>query len=146
MSDDLSTESTQTDHRQVEREQEVTPLVISARSARNSATAFNFGNMLAVCLPPLGILWVFGSIVVYTVNRHHPNERVGFYTQHAAYRFYGLAGLVVAGASFYSNSLTAWLATWAICAAIIIPWSIFDLFRIYKKEDWQDTIYEKEIL
>ncbi len=114
------------------------PQLITARSARLTASIFNYGNLLAILLPlPLGILWLGGSIAAYTMFRHHPNPRVGYYTQWAAYRFYGLVGFVVVVATFFSKSLTAWLVTWALMAIIMIPWTIYDLIRI-KKEPWQD--------
>ena len=104
---------------------------------------FNIGNLIAILIPvPVGILWLGGSIAVYTMLRHHPDPRVGYYTQWAAYRFYGLVGLVVVIATFFSTSLMAWIITWAILAAILIPWTIYDLIRIHK-EDWQDRLVEQ---
>lgn len=118
--------------------------IIPAASARRAATLFNYGNLVAILLPlPLGILWLGLSMVVYAMNRHHPNPRVGYYTQWAAYRFYGLVGFVVAEATFYNEGHLAWLITWAVLAAILIPWTIYDLVRIYR-ETWHDTIREKE--
>lgn len=118
--------------------------VISAASARRAATLFNYGNLVAILLPlPLGILWLGVSMVVYAMNRHHPNPRVGYYTQWAAYRFYGLVGFVVAEATFYNEGHLAWLITWGVLAAILIPWTLYDLVRIYR-ETWHDTIREKE--
>ena len=84
------------------------------------------------------------SIAVYIMFRHHPNPRVGHYTQWAAYRFYGLVGLVVVVATFYGTSLQAWLITWAALAAVLIPWTLYYLYLIYKKENWQDTMVETE--
>ena len=118
---------------------------ISARVARRNATVFNYGNLLAVLIPmPVGVLWFAASIAVYIMFRHHPNPRVGHYTQWAAYRFYGLVGLVVVVATFYGTSLQAWLITWAALAAVLIPWTLYDLYLIYKKENWQDTMVETE--
>jgi hypothetical protein len=77
-------------------------------------------------------------MVVYAMNRHHPNPRVGHYTQQAAYRFYGIAGFFVAAATFIPGSgWSYYLAAWALAAAILIPWSIFDLIRI-RRERWDD--------
>ena len=36
------------------------------------------------------MLWLGLSMLVYAMNRHHPNPKVGHYTQQAAYRFYGV--------------------------------------------------------
>lgn len=120
------------------------PLHISAASARRAAAIFNYGNLVAIIVPlPLGILWLGASMVVYTMNRHHPNPRVGYYTQWAAYRFYGLIGFVVAEATFYGEGREAWLITWAVLAAILIPWTIYDLVRIYR-EQWHDTYRTEE--
>ncbi len=118
--------------------------VVSAQSARRSATWFNYGNLLAVLIPmPLMVFWFGASIALYTMLRHHPNSRVGHYTQWAAYRFYGLLGLVVVVATFYGTSITAWLITWAVLASIMIPWTIYDLLLIYR-EEWHDTTLEPE--
>jgi len=124
------------------KSQDNTP--ISAASARRAATLFNYGNLVATLIPlPLGILWLGLSMAVYTMNRHHPNPRVGYYTQWAAYRFYGVVGFIVAEATFYSENLKLWLITWAVMALILIPWTIYDLIRIYR-EPWQDTERQQE--
>lgn len=118
--------------------------VITAASARRAASLFNYGNLVATLIPlPLGIFWLGASMAVYTMNRHHPNPRVGYYTQSAAYRFYGVVGFIVAEATFYSESLTAWLITWAIMALILIPWTVYDLIKI-RREQWHDTYIQKE--
>ena len=113
--------------------------IISAQSAKRSATWFNYGNLLAILIPmPIMVFWFGASIALYTMLRHHPNPRVGHYTQWAAYRFYGLLGLVVVVATFYGTSITAWLITWVVLAIVMIPWTIYDLVQIYK-EEWHDT-------
>lgn len=118
--------------------------VVSARSARFAARLFNYGNIVAMIIPvPLGILWLGASMLVYALNRHNPNPRVGHYTQQAAYRLYGVVGLIVPVATFFGTNVIYWLATWAICAAVLIPWSVIDLRRI-NKEQWQDTLLDEE--
>ena len=121
------------------------PRILSARAVRRAAALFNYGNLLALALPlPLGIFWLGASMVVYAMNRHHPDPRVGHYTQWAAYRFYGLVGLVVVVATFFGTGLSAWLITWGILAAIIVPWTVYDLVKIYR-EPWHDiTMTEEE--
>ena len=140
---------------------------ISAKSARNTAALFNYGNIVAM-LPGLFvvptllfgtaermsmifmliativpmILWFAVSIVIYIIARHHPNERAGHYTQQAAYRYYGVVGLIVVAGTFYGTNVNYWLATWVVCALILVPWSAFDLIRIFK-EQWQDTHVEE---
>lgn len=118
--------------------------LISAASSRRAAALFNYGNLLAIALPlPLGILWLGASMVVYAMNRHHPNPRVGHYTQWAAYRFYGVVGFVVVVATFFGTGLKAWLITWALTAVILIPWTVYDLVHIFR-EDWRDTYRNEE--
>lgn len=118
--------------------------VITSASARGAARLFNYGNLIAVILPvPLGILWFGASMVVYAMNKHHPNPRVGHFTQQAAYRFYGVVGFVVAIGAFFGTGLMTWLITWAAAAVILIPWTIWDLLRI-QRESWQDTTYHSE--
>ncbi|HKK06892.1 MAG TPA: hypothetical protein VKA50_13705 [Gammaproteobacteria bacterium] len=118
--------------------------VVSARSARFAARVFNYGNIVAMIVPvPLGILWLGASMLVYALNRHNPNPRVGHYTQQAAYRLYGVMGFIIVVATFFGTNVTYWLITWAISALVLIPWSIIDLRRI-NNEDWQDTLLEEE--
>ena len=75
--------------------------MVSGRKARAAATVFNIGNIVAIIVPiPLGMLWLGMSMLVYAMNRHHPNQKVGHYTQQAAYRFYGITGFFVAAAAF----------------------------------------------
>lgn len=116
---------------------------LSAGSCRKAAALFNYGNILAMLVPlPLGILWIAMSMVVYAMNRHHPDPKVGHYTQYAAYRLYGVVGFIVVVATFFGTNIWYWLITWAISAAILIPWSIVDLIRI-RKDQWQDVSYEE---
>jgi len=73
------------------------------------------------------------------MNRHHPNPKVGHYTQIAAYRFYGVVGVFVAAGIFIP--LGAWLlyaVIWLIGAAIVVPLSIRDLKHIYQ-DHWEDV-------
>ena len=72
------------------------------------------------------------------MNRHHPDPKVGHYTQQAAYRFYGVTGFFVAVATFIpGGGWNYYLAAWALGAVILIPWSIFDLVRI-RRDRWED--------
>jgi hypothetical protein len=123
---------------------ETTSGLVSAGQARRAAQLFPLGNIIAMLIPvPLGIFWLGASMVLYAMNRHHPNPRVGYYTQQSAYRLYGVAGFVVVVATFFGTDLRLWLATWVLAALIVVPWSIVDLVRI-KKETWLDTPYEGE--
>ncbi len=114
------------------------PRVVSGDSARFASKIFNYGNIVAMLMPlPLGIFWMGASMMVYAMNRHNPNPRVGYYTQRAATRLYALIGVVVVVANFFSG-IAPWLITWALCAGVIIPLSIYDLVRI-QRETWHDT-------
>jgi hypothetical protein len=141
---------------------------ISAHSARKIAGLFNWGNILAL-LPGLialsfvgmenpdrmaiivmfimmiipNILWFGASIVIYIMARHHPNARVGHYTQQAAYRYYAIIGIIIVAGTFYGTDVKLWLITWLITTLILVPWSIVDLIKI-RKETWQETFFEQE--
>jgi len=119
--------------------------LVSGPSARKAAQLFNIGNIVAILLPlPLGLLWLGGSMIIYAMNRHHPNPRVGYYTQQAAYRFYGVTGFFVAVATFIPGNDWFWyLIAWALAALVIIPWSILDILRI-RRETWQDVAINQE--
>ena len=113
--------------------------MVSGMRARSAACWFNFGNIIAMLVPfPLGIFWFGASMVLYALNRHHPNARVGYYTQQAAYRFYAVMGGIIVVGTFFGTNWMAWWITWFVSALIIIPLSVRDLQRI-KKEAWCDT-------
>ncbi len=113
--------------------------LLSGKSSRKAAASFSYGTIAAVLLPiPLGILWTGAAILVYAMNRHHPYEMVGEYTQRAAYRFYGVAGGFIAIASFFPGSgIGFFLVVWALAAIVLISLSVSDLIRIYRA-DWPD--------
>lgn len=141
---------------------------VSAANARRMARLFNIGNIvallpgllvapviilgepqriamilmfIAMIVPP--ILWFGISMVVYTIARHHPNHRVGYYTQQAAYRFYGMFGIIIPVGTFYGNQWQLWIITGGIVGLVIIPWSVWDLVRI-RRENWQDIQLQRE--
>jgi len=115
------------------------PRTLLGRRTRLAATLFNYGNIAAILLPiPLGMLWLGASMLVYAMNRHHPDERVGHYTQIAAYRFYAIAGFFTAAATFIpGGGWKYYLIAWATAAIILIPWSLWDIARIHR-EQWAD--------
>lgn len=140
---------------------------ISAANARRSACMFSLGNLFALLpgliLAPLilvfqpegksliymfilmvvpPILWFGASILVYIIARHHPNPRVGYYTQQAAYRYYGMFGIVIPVGTFFGAHWQLWIMTGGIVALILIPWSMWDLLRI-RRDDWQDIDIER---
>lgn len=115
--------------------------VISAESARKTAKIFSYGNIVSVLIPfPVFILWFGASMFVYAMFRHHPNPRVGYHTQIAAYHYYGLAGALVpiltfAPGDFFKNW---WWALWLFCIVVIVPLSIRQIMQI-NRETWLDT-------
>ncbi len=112
---------------------------IRGASARTAAALFNYGNILGILVPvPLGMLWLGISMIVYAMNRHHPNPKVGHYTQQAAYRFYGITGAFTAVAIFFpGQDWTPYLGAWILGALVLVPWSILDIVRIHRDE-WRD--------
>ena len=113
--------------------------IITGKQAQSTARWMSYGNLLSMVIPfPIGIFWFGASMVVYALNRHHPNPRVGFYTQQAAYQFYSILGFVVVVATFFGTDIFYWMVTWGISAAILIPLSIYNLVKI-KNEQWIDT-------
>jgi len=117
---------------------------VPGHKARMAASIFNIGNIVAIIVPiPLGMLWLGLSMLVYAMNRHHPNEKVGHYTQQAAYRFYGVTGFFVAAATFIpGGGWDYYLLAWALAALVLVPWSIIDLVRI-RRDQWQDTEFAR---
>ena len=114
------------------------PRLVSGRSSRFAAMQMDLGNMMSMLIPPLPILWFGISMLIYALHRHHPDPRVGRYTQWAAYRFYGVMGLIIpVGTFFPGKGLTPWLIAGGIGIVIIVPWSIWSMIRV-RKEDWQD--------
>ena len=117
---------------------ENSPRVLKASSSRFAAMQMDLGNMLSMLVPPLTVLWFGASMLIYALHRHHPDSRVGHYTQWAAYRFYGVMGLVIpVGTFFPGQGVMPWLIAWGVGVAIIVPWSIRSIMRV-RKEDWQD--------
>ncbi|HMW31274.1 hypothetical protein [Plasticicumulans sp.] len=115
--------------------------VLRASESRRAAGMLNIGNIVAILLPvPLLIFWFGASMLVYAMNRHHPDKRVGHYTQQAAYRLYGVTGFFTAAATFIPGGGWTWyIVAWVAAALVLIPWSVLDLRRI-RREDWADII------
>jgi hypothetical protein len=91
---------------------------------------------IAMIVPP--ILWFGISIMIYIIARHHPNERVGHYTQQAAYRYYGMLGVVIPVGTFFGTDWKPWIMMGGAVGLVVIPWTVWELIKI-QKEDWQDT-------
>jgi hypothetical protein len=97
--------------------------------------------MLFIAIIVPFILWFGVSIMIYIIARHHPNELVGHYTQMAAYRYYGMIGIIIPVGTFYGTDWELWIITAAIVGVLLIPWTIFCLLSI-QKADWQDVEIE----
>lgn len=118
--------------------------IVTGASARRAAKWFNYGTLIAMAVPlPLAIFWTGMSMLIYALNRHHPNPKVGHYTQWAAYRFYGVAGAAVAVAVFFPPSMMYYLTIWIIAALILVPWTLYDLYKI-NHDTWDDIVYTQE--
>jgi len=143
--------------------------IITADNARMFARFFNLGNLLsltpglvvapiillteqekismifmfiAMIVPP--ILWFGLSIMIYIIARHHPNELVGHYTQQAAYRYYGMIGVVIPVGTFFGTDWKLWILMGGIVGIILVPWTIWELIKT-QKEDWQDVVIENKL-
>ena len=137
--------------------------IILAANARMFARFFNIGNLvsllpglivapilllteqehvvtifmfIAMIVPP--ILWFGLSIMIYIFARHHPNERVGHYTQQAAYRYYGMIGVVIPLGTFFGTDWQSWIMMGGVVGIVLVPWTVWELIKI-QKENWQDT-------
>jgi len=119
--------------------------VVTAEESKKSARIFCYGNIASVVIPfPLFIFWFGASMFVYAMYRHHPNPRVGYHTQMAAYYYYGLAGLLVpvltfAPGDFFKNY---WWLFWLFCAIALVPLSILRIIKI-NKEEWNDIEFKE---
>jgi len=117
----------------------VLPDRITGAQARRAPLAFNVLNIVAVLIPlPFMVFWLGASMVLFAMNRHHPNAKVITYVQAAAIRLYAIAGAVIPIGTFFSLQLLPWLIYWALAIAIMIPLSVRDLLRI-RADQWDDT-------
>jgi hypothetical protein len=115
--------------------------IVLAESSKASAKLFTYGNIAAVLIPlPLFIFWFGASMVFYAMQRHHPNSRVGYYTQRAAYQYYAVAGLLVPVFTFASVDFLKqyWAIIWGICIVIMLPLAVMQLIKI-NREEWKDV-------
>ncbi|HRX62217.1 MAG TPA: hypothetical protein P5260_13550 [Candidatus Competibacter sp.] len=119
--------------------------IARASSAKRAAALMNYGNIISILLPfPLLIFWFGASMLVYAMNRHHPNPKVGHYTQQAAYRFYGITGFFIVIGTFIPGNGWIWhLVCWIVALLIMIPWSIIDLRRI-RRDQWVDIPLDEQ--
>lgn len=117
--------------------------IVTAEEAKKSSRVFFYGNIAAVLIPfPLFIFWFGASMFVYAMYRHHPNKRVGYYTQTGAHHYYALAGLLVPILTFAPGDFFlkyGWML-WVVSAFVIIPLSVREIMKI-NKEEWQDVTF-----
>lgn len=134
--------------------------ILTAASQRRAAALFNIINIVVLVLAGIPlmmagstsgkgmilataaaiipiVLWFGGSMLLYALNKHHPNPKVGHYTQWAAYRYYAVTGSLIVIGTFFPANITYYQVFWAFAASILIPWSLWELRRIYC-DDWQD--------
>lgn len=117
---------------------------ISGKSARGTAAIFHYGNIAAYVIPfPVLIFWAGASMMVYAMTRHHPNPKVGRYTQQGAFLFYAVTGAVIVIGTFFPAKVLYFLIYWGIGAAIVIPWSIWSLIQIHR-DQWDDVEIETD--
>ena len=114
-------------------------------SAKRAASLMNYGNIVSILVPfPLLIFWFGASMLVYAMNRHHPNPKVGHYTQQAAYRFYSVTGFFIVIATFIPGNGWVWhLIAWILALLVLVPWSVVDLRRIHR-DRWVDIPLDDE--
>lgn len=122
--------------------------IVTAKQAKRAATIFNYGTILSVLIPfPLFIFWFGASMFVYSMFRHHPNKRVGHYTQIGAYIYYTLAGLCVPILTFAPKAFFVdyWWVLWGLAVIGVVPIAIYQIIKAHS-EEWQDTEIKKESL
>ena len=119
--------------------------IARASSAKRAASLMNYGNIIAIFFVFLLLIFSFcASMMVYAMNRHHPNPQVGYYTQRAATRFYAVTGFfIVIGTFIPGNGWMWYLIAWAAALLILVPWSIIDLRNI-QREQWIDIPLDEE--
>lgn len=128
-----------------------TPQKLSPESQRKAARMFNLGSVTAIILLPalpVLLLWIAGSIVIYSANIFHPNPRVRSYTKYGGYRFYGFVGSLLVSMSFSSElrdlaggGVNLLMIIWVIGFLAVVPFGVRAI-RQAGKEDWQEFTLE----
>ncbi|OYY73717.1 MAG: hypothetical protein B7Y40_07590 [Gammaproteobacteria bacterium 28-57-27] len=134
--------------------------ILTATSQRRSSALFNYINIAVMVLAGIPlimagnatgkgmilataaaiipiVLWFGGSMLLYALNKHHPNPKVGHYTQWAAYRYYAVTGSLIVIGTFFPADVRYYLAFWAFAAGILVPWSIWEIMKI-QRDTWAD--------
>lgn len=119
--------------------------VITGKQSLFSARLFSIISIIVALIPPLLMIWIAASIFVYASIAHHPNPRTVYYNRISGYRFYGAVGaMMIFGQPIYSFIFSGWhglVAIWAIIAIIVVPFSLWDIFRA-GREKWEDLTIE----
>ncbi|CAG0956578.1 hypothetical protein MTYP_00493 [Methylophilaceae bacterium] len=125
--------------------------IISAASQMRAAQLFNMLSIAAITLMPafpILLLWIAGSILVYSASVCHPNPVVREYVKVGGYRFYGLVGsllvvLVYANElkKMFGGAVQMWLAIWLVSFLIVVPLGLRDIWRA-AREEWRDMRVE----
>lgn len=124
--------------------------IITAAEQKRAAKIFTQLSCVAILLPPLVILWIAASIVVYASIAHYPNPRVVDFLRPAGHRFYGLTGSLVVVLNF-SPQMSKWaggwphlaLILWGIALLVVVVPGVRDILRA-NKENWQDMTIKVE--
>lgn len=133
-------------HISLSAQPEHTPIgeIVRGSSARTAASLMHYGNIAAIVVAPLLIFWWGASMLVYAMNRHHPNPKVGHYTQRAAVLLYSVSGFFIVVANLIpADHWGYYLLAWVGAALVIIPWSARELIRIHR-DDWQDIALDTD--
>ena len=128
---------------------------LTPQSQLRAARIFNIGSVTAILLMPMLpvlLLWIAGSIVVYSANIFHPSPLVRRYTKLGGYRFYGFVGGLLTCMSF-SNELkhivgsgtTLLMVIWAIGVVVVVPLGIHAILQA-SKENWKEIALETDQL
>lgn len=125
--------------------------ILSAKSQMRAAQLFNMLSMTAITLMPafpVLLLWIAGSIVVYSTSICHPNPVVREYVKFGGYRFYGLTGSLLVVLTYanelkkmFGGALQMWLLIWLISFLVVVPLGLRDIWRA-SKEKWRDIRVE----
>jgi len=110
--------------------------IIPAKNARMFARLFNFGNLLAL-LPGLVVAPIILLGEHERISMIFMFMLVGHYTQQAAYRFYGMIGVVIPIGTFFGTDWKLWILMGGVVGLVIVPWTVWELIKT-QKENWQD--------
>ena len=119
---------------------------LTPQAQLRAARMFNIGSVTAIVLLPMLpvlLLWIAGSIVIYSANIFHPNPLVRRYTKFGGYRFYGFVGGLLASMSFSSElnqmvggGINLLMVIWAIGIVVVVPFGILAIVQA-GKENWE---------